>query len=168
MLHKQSRSWTGRRRKLNHTHGPFSGSSCAKSGTKVPSDWALQCNHMYTSCADYRSGVKFIFYLYGTWRFSAYSDSNLGSLLRETTVRMFSMASVAICWDKTCKRYINYRNAHAYSYRYINIYIIPTFPAASNSFLSLAACPASSLISAAPANAMTGTTAKMSRVSSQP
>lgn len=43
-----------------------------------------------------------------------------------------------------------------------------TFPAASSSLLSSAACPDSSLISAAEASAIMGTTARMSRVSSQP
>lgn len=37
--------------------------------------------------------------LYGTLRFSWYKDSNLASLVRDATVRMFSMASVAICED---------------------------------------------------------------------
>lgn len=40
-------------------------------------------------------------YLYGTLRFSWYKDSNFGSLAREATVRIFSIASVAICRDTT-------------------------------------------------------------------
>lgn len=106
-------------------------------------------------------------YLYGTMRFSWYKDSNLGSLLRDTTVRIFSMASVAICREKNIQ--MLYLQCITWSvFQQLLLELSPTFPAFSSSFLSSAACPVSSFISAAPATAMMGTTAKMSRVSSQP